>query len=173
MKNSKFQIPNSKLFKIFNLQSSIFNSSAGLTLIEVLIALTVLAIGLLGVAMMQLMSISGGLFSREMSIATELGQDLIEKVKTYEYTESTTDNALAAGSHPDATDVTNGLAEGIGSANLIDERGMTDGSQLYTRTWTVTNNSPAANMKTVTVTVSWSEKGTTRSVTLRGIRVRS
>jgi len=37
---------------------------------------------------------------------------------------------------------------------------------LYTRTWTVTDNSPAANMKTLVVSVGWSLQGGTHDVTV-------
>ncbi len=182
---------NAKLrkFKICNLKFAICNypsptplpqgegarGRGGFTLIEVLIALTILAIGLLGVALMQVTSISGNTFSREMSVATELGQDMLEQLRTLQYTSSTTDNALLGGNHPDNTDVADGLAVGVGNANIIDERGLTVGPLIYTRTWTVTDNTPAANMKAIDVTVSWTEKGAAlpRSITITGVKVRS
>ncbi len=156
----------------------------GFTLIEVLIAMTILAIGLLGVALMQVTSISGNTFSREMSVATELGQDMLEKLRTYEYTSTATDNALLGGNHPDNTDVADGLAVGVGNANIIDERGLTVGPLIYTRTWTVTDGPavapavfPAANMKEIVVTVTWAEKTsagtTTRQIQITGVKVRS
>jgi len=37
---------------------------------------------------------------------------------------------------------------------------------IYTRTWTVTPNSPAAGMQTINVTVAFPWKGTEHSVTL-------
>lgn len=40
---------------------------------------------------------------------------------------------------------------------------------LYTRTWTVTDNSPATDMKTVQVRVSWNRFGRTHNVTLNSI----
>lgn len=40
---------------------------------------------------------------------------------------------------------------------------------IYTRTWTVTNNSPAADMKTIEVVVQWSWQGALRNATLRTI----
>lgn len=43
---------------------------------------------------------------------------------------------------------------------------------IYTRQWTVTNNSPALNAKTIVVSVSWSISGLTRQVTLTTIITR-
>ncbi|MBI4837934.1 MAG: prepilin-type N-terminal cleavage/methylation domain-containing protein [Nitrospirae bacterium] len=161
MKSSKFKVQSLKL------------RNKGLTLIEVLIALTILSIGLLGVALMQVTSISGGMFGREMAVSTTLGQDILEKLRTLEYTSLNTDNALLSGSHPDSTDVSDGLAVGADSANITDERGQTTGPLIYTRTWTVTDNTPAANMKTITVTISWTAKGAVHSIIMTGVKVRS
>ena len=40
---------------------------------------------------------------------------------------------------------------------------------LFTRTWTVTGDSPAANMKTIVVSVAWSLQGSPHDVTIRCI----
>ncbi len=145
-----------------------------------LVALTILVIGLLGVALMQVVSIQGNTFSREMSVATALGQDMLEKLKTLQWTELSVDDALIAGNHPDSNDVTNGWAPAAdtdddpcnSADNVVDERGLQVGPLLYIRTWNVTDDQPAANMKTMEVTVCWKEKGTTdRSVTISGVKV--
>ena len=181
-KNQKTKLRNSAMC---NFKCLIFNSRAGFTLIEVLIALTILSIGLLGVALMQVTSISATTFSREMNVATGLAQDMLEKLSTLTYTDTTTDPALTAGAHPGAADVNRDLdvdtlppflAVALGNANIIDERGLTLGPTLYTRTWSVTDNTPATDMKSIAVTVSWTERGavsTTRSVTITGVKVQS
>ncbi len=154
------------------------NSQKGLTLIEVLVALTILAIGLLGVALMQVISITGNTFSKEMAVATELGQDMLEKLRTFEYTETVEDPTLTeAGSPHDNSELSN--ATGFAQPNPLDARGMrTDAAgvdlplRLYTRTWTVVDDDPVIDMKTIAVTVSWQEKGTTdRSVTISAVKV--
>jgi type IV pilus assembly protein PilV len=54
---------------------------AGFTLIEVLVAVIILAIGILGLAPMLVISMQGNQFSREMSDAAYLAQDRIEQLK--------------------------------------------------------------------------------------------
>lgn len=151
----------------------------GLTLVEVLVALTILSIGLLGVALMQVTSISGNTFSRGMAVATELGQDMFEKLNALPYGDSALTGGASPGvAHPTATDVSNGLAVGVGTNNIIDERGLGSvagaGPTIYTRTWNVIDNAPTTNMKTIEVTVSWTERGatlSTRSITIAGVKV--
>jgi prepilin-type N-terminal cleavage/methylation domain-containing protein len=42
----------------------------------------------------------------------------------------------------------------------------------YTRTWTVINNSPSTNMKSITVSVVWTWQGTSHTVNLQSIVAR-
>jgi len=71
----------------------------GFTLIEVMIAMVVLLVGILGVMSMQYYSVSGNASSREMRIATGLSQQLIEQLKATPYAE------LASGADPDPVPV--------------------------------------------------------------------
>jgi prepilin-type N-terminal cleavage/methylation domain-containing protein len=64
----------------------ICNSRTGVTLIEVLVAIVILAIGLLGVAIMQYMAIGGNAFGREMQLATEVAQERLEVIRSMSYT---------------------------------------------------------------------------------------
>ncbi len=109
--------------------------SSGFTLIEVLIAIIVLVIGLLGVAGMATTVITGNTLGREITTATTLAQDKIEELKSADYANITT--------------------------------GSDTRESVYTRTWTVTADSPVAGMKTVNVAVAFSWKGTTHTVTLK------
>jgi len=67
----------------------------GFSLIEVLIGLTILAIGLLAIAGMQITSIKGNYFSNNATQATIFAQDKLEDLKKlhYEHTD------LSSGEH--------------------------------------------------------------------------
>jgi len=63
----------------------------GFTLVEVVVALFVLVTGMLGAMGMQYMAVHGNAVSRQMRIATNMGQDLVEQVMSMPY------DALASG----------------------------------------------------------------------------
>jgi prepilin-type N-terminal cleavage/methylation domain-containing protein len=60
-------------------------SKKGFTLIEVMVAMVVLLIGMLGVMAMQYYAISGNTASREMRIGTNLSREIIEQLKSTPY----------------------------------------------------------------------------------------
>jgi type IV pilus assembly protein PilV len=60
-------------------------SEKGFSLIEVMIALVVLLVGMLGIMGMQYYAVSGNAASRELRMATNLGQDMIESLKSTPY----------------------------------------------------------------------------------------
>jgi prepilin-type N-terminal cleavage/methylation domain-containing protein len=61
------------------------NTSQGFTLVEVMIAFVVLLLGMLGVLSMQYYAITGNAASRELRIATNLSQEIIEQIKSTPY----------------------------------------------------------------------------------------
>ena len=61
------------------------SNTAGFTLLEVLIALVILAVGILGVATMQISSIQGNSKGRQISEATSLASALMEDLLAREY----------------------------------------------------------------------------------------
>jgi Tfp pilus assembly protein PilV len=118
---------------------------AGFSLLDVLIGMTVLAIAL-GSAMAlagnnaQLME-----SNQHIAAASLLCQNKLEELRNATYA------SIASGQ----------------DATTLNAQG--DSGGIYTRSWTVTANSPIANMKTIVVVVSWSQWGTTRNYTLRGM----
>jgi len=117
-------------------KKKVCGNQSGFTLLEVLIAISILTVGLLGVAQMQIMGITGNYFSGNTTAALTLAEEKMEDLLGKSYT----DAELTSGNHPDAN-------------NPIDETGQAGG--IYTRMWIVTDNTPITDTKTVTVTVSW------------------
>jgi type IV pilus assembly protein PilV len=112
----------------------------GFTLVEVLIAMLVFTIGLLGVAALTIMIISGNSFSRALTTATALAHDKLEELRDTPY------SAISDGK------------ETVAENNLT-----------YTRVWKVTTDQPAAGMTTVEVTISWPALQQRQPVVLRTI----
>ena len=100
----------------------------GFTLIEVLIAITILSIALLGVASLVSGILSGNAHSNRLTTATTLAQEKMEDVRRTGYS-------------------------GVSSAT--ESYGAISGFSQFKRTTTVVADSPAAGMKLVTVTVFW------------------
>ena len=115
---------------------------SGFTLLEVLIALVILSIGLLGVAGLTIGIIHGNTVSRHSTTATVIAQSELEDIQRAGYFNATT-------------------------ANFPDDSAIAMGGVTFARTNTITDDDPLPDMKTVTVTVSW-ENGV-RSVALNTI----
>jgi len=108
------------------------SAERGMTMVEMLVALIVLSIGLLGIAAI---FPSGRRFSnrdRLMTTAVDLAQQKVEQIRTLPYS----DPALAIGIHPTAS------GETVGSNNQ------------YVRWWTVTQI--ATDLRCADVRVTWS-----------------
>ena len=112
----------------------------GYTLIEVLVAMIILSIGLLGGAALIVGIIQGNSRSDRLTTATLLAQEKMEDIRGLAY-------SGAADSTEDYNSITN--------------------YPLFKRITSVVASSPAANMKTVTVTVFWDSDN--KSVVLRSI----
>jgi len=107
------------------------NEQSGFTLIEVMIALVILAAGLLALATMQIVSIRSNAFSSEMTYATMMAQSRLEAIRNMEY-----DNVNAVGQVTLPVDpTTKGVA--------------------YRVQRLVQNDIPATDMKTVTLIIDW------------------
>jgi type IV pilus assembly protein PilV len=99
----------------------------GFTLIEVMIAMVVLLMGMLGVMAMQYYSIGGNSSSRELRIATSLAQEMVEQLKGTPYANLAggTDNPLPVFATPGA------------DAPTVQ---ATSGNVNYTRSWWILPN---------------------------------
>ena len=109
--------------------------SQGFTLIEVMIALIILAVGLLALMTMQIVSIRANAFSSEMTYASMLAQSRLEQLRNMDY----------ASIPPTAGPITDVIIPG----------GATTKGISYTVLRDVDDDFPAADMKTITLTINW------------------
>ena len=119
----------------------------GFSLIEVLIALVILAVGLLGLALFQTTAIKGNAIASKWTVATELAQDRLERFRHVGW-----DNIVSS----TAGGFTTGPPPQPNYANLPGAAGdnaIVRGTQ-YFRVWQVSSNA-ANSFKTITVWCCW------------------
>jgi type IV pilus assembly protein PilV len=109
--------------------------SKGFTLIEVMIAVVILAAGILALATMQIVSIRSNAFSTEMTYATMLAQSRFEQIRNTPY-----DSIPPTSGTPD-TEIVPASATSKGIS--------------YTIQRTVNDNDPTTDMKTIELDVLW------------------
>jgi len=158
-----------------------FENDAGFSLLEALIALTILSFGFLAISSSSLAMMNGNATSQRFIEASVIAQSTIESLR---YTGFKLDGNLAISSsmtpagHPLAnsnggndavTDSATLFASpdhawtlssttGIEKTPMLDSPSLTPSGYIR-RTWTVRDNIPISGMKTVTVVVGWSDAG--------------
>jgi type IV pilus assembly protein PilV len=136
----------------------------GFTLLEVLIAVCILGIGLMAVSGLLGRAISGNAFSRDGTVAVELAQEMVDRIRANAGSTPNIYNGMntstgCVGADPALGDCTQWKTR-LQGTTLINPRG----------TVTVTMDSPAFRSATVTVTVTWGPATTPqRTVTLTTI----
>jgi type II secretion system protein I len=117
----------------------------GFTLVEVLVAIVLCAVAMVGVIALYRASTNASSFSRHTTEATVLAQAKLEQLRTQ--------TGLVA----------------LTSEGPLDEMGKTGTGGIFTRDWTVSLTG-TNTYHDVVVNVSWVDEGVARSVTLRGRR---
>jgi len=131
----------------------VLKQQAGFTLIEVLVSLTILAVGMLAVASMQTTAMSGNKISQEATIASELAEEMAERVRANGGTNPAIYNSLDTGG-----DCTSLADPAKGECLQWQERLAQTQSGLSNATGQVqvSAETPIPNTATITVTVNWS-----------------
>jgi len=117
----------------------ITKDSRGFTLVEVLVAIVVFALGVLALNKVQMSTINSNTYSNQMSLATSLAHDQMDTLMSLAYTHAD----LNAGNHSTTA-----------AMPLV----------TYTIAWTVVDNTPLTGTKTITITVQWNFKNANHSV---------
>lgn len=122
----------------------------GFTLLEVMIAVFLLAVAIMGTASLTTSVIKGNSSSQTLTTATTLAKDKIEELKASTYTTATEAASMWTG-------------EDYATANGTVQASAA--GSYYTRSW----SAPGTNTKTITVTVTWPNRP---PVVLKTIRAR-
>ena len=124
-------------------------SRGGFSLIEVLIALVILAVGLLGLALFQTTAIKGNAIASKWTVATELAQDRIERFRHVGWDNIASSAAGGFTAGPPAQPVYASLPGAAGDNTIV------RGTQYY-RVWQVGSNA-TNSLKTITVWCCWED----------------
>jgi len=136
----------------------------GFTLLEVLVAITVLTVGLLGMALMQASAIRANAFAANTTEAVNWAEDQMEKLMMLPW-----DDPLLQDTDGDGVAGLTDTGYDSDPATLADSDHpavIHGGYRIY---WNVAADVTAPDTKTVTVNVLWSDHGTTKSVSLRNL----
>ena len=117
----------------------------GFTLMEVLIAMTILSVGLLAIASMQISAIQTTGGAKSISAGTAWAEDRLEYLLSLPYDDSALDPAA-------------GKPDPLTSPNY------------FTITYSVEDNKPRDNCKLITVSVQWTERGNAKTASLIGVK---
>jgi len=125
----------------------------GFSLIEVLVALAILAVGLLGLAMFQITAIKGNAIASKWTVATELAQDRLERFRHVNWTsiQSSVPGGFVPGTEP-LQSAYGSLGGSVGDNTTV--RGTT-----YFRVWNISPATTVSNtFTTITVWCCWRDE---------------
>ncbi|MFA4910266.1 MAG: prepilin-type N-terminal cleavage/methylation domain-containing protein [Desulfobacteria bacterium] len=135
----------------------LFPNEKGFTLLEILIAITILSVGLLALAEMTVYVIRSNAAGNKITKATVLAEDKLEQLRKLDYS----DTKLSNGG--DNNDVSTNIHSNTALFTSPDHTDTCDSScsvtisQTPQRVWNVADDTPASGMKTVTVIVGWKD----------------
>ena len=118
----------------------------GFTLLEVIVAISILTFGLLAVASMQMTAIRGNYNASNITEATTVAQDRLEDLMGLLYSDPLLDPG-------------NGLSDPAPPS-----------PSGYTVAYDVLDNNPISNTRLVTVTVQWQDKGVQKQSVLTCVK---
>lgn len=144
-------------------------NQTGFTLVEILIAIAILAFGLLAVATMQVRAIKTNAIASGISQGLTLGQARVEELMNLSYDHSDLLDTDGDGTGKDLDD--DGVADDGDNFGLDHTAGEADSNTPetddgYTIYWNVAVDEPVISSKTIRVIVTWTEKGRNKRIKL-------
>lgn len=128
----------------------------GFTLIEVVVAITLLAIGILAAATMQLSALRGNTQARQLTQAATWGQDQLETLMGKSYNDAEMRDKNNNG--------VNGLDHTDVGANIADGGPVNNGA--FTVFWNIADDYPLVGCKTIRVHVRRNDQGVTKTISM-------
>ena len=133
------------------------NNEKGFSLIEILIAITIFAIGILAVGKMQIKAIQGNSFANDLTEATTLAQNRMEELIGFSYTDPLLDDTNGNGN------------AGIDSANATTaDHNAVDGR--YNIFWNIAPDHYISNTKGIKIIITWTDKGAPKEVSITSMK---
>lgn len=120
------------------------NPRCGLTLLEVLVALTILSVGLLGIALLQITAVRGNASAHVSVLAARFAQDRLEELRREAFPGIVSSPGLTPEGRPDLA----ALPANTGVSSIPAGRGV----RIY-RVWAVSETTPT--LKTISVWSCW------------------
>jgi len=128
----------------------------GFTLIEVLVAMTIFTIGILGVANMQISAIKGNFLARKITETATLGQEVVERIIALDYADAQLTDNNSNGYL--------GRTDGLNLADKIWQHKEDDPDSPYDVYSNIAENYPITDNKTIWIYVEWKAYGRKRSM---------
>jgi type II secretory pathway pseudopilin PulG len=136
--------------------------SLGFSMIELLVAVTLIMIGSLAALTMQRAAVKQNNLTDTRETAAWLARQLTEKARVMRYFD-----ASLANTSPANTWVA--LPAAVSPANKLNALGQNSSTGIYTREWQIDNPTGTTNIKRIQVRVSWNESGDTERLILRAM----
>jgi type IV pilus assembly protein PilV len=134
----------------------------GFTLLEVIVAISLLTFGLLSVASMQVAAMRGNAFAGAVTEATTLAGDRLEYLMTLDYDDPTDLDDVDGDGTAGLDDATAGTADH--STTYDSETGI-----QYNLYWNTARNIPTTDNTTIKVIVTWEDHGVEKKASMQSI----
>lgn len=150
---------------------NIYSNNTGFTLLETVIAITILTIGLLGAAAMQINSIKINTRASNLTEATAQGQAQMEAILSWPYDDARLNDGNLV-NYNRIGDQLIGAGPNILITTIADTADTSTRVDDYTIYWDVTPDVPAVDSMNVRVDVVWSEATLLKTVSLNFVKTR-
>lgn len=121
----------------------------GISLIDTLVALAILAFAIISIAMLSSTTVENNRLSRRITGGLHLAQAKVEEFRNLDYA------SIVSGNDGPLTSA--GATSGAGA--------------LYTRTWIVNADTPTIGIKRIAVNISWPDKSGAGSITVETLAI--